>query len=795
MRRSRVASALLGLVLFTLSVSPLSGAPVALARGGAPAAPQPLVELQRIEFETAYAGRIVSDSLAFSSDGRIVYATSHGDLFVVSAADGSVLDTLTLLEPGGQDPWGFRVAMGGTQADPLLVAWNDSPAALLAFSLADPAHPTLVSELSPGSDLSRVVPIPGTTTAVVLGKNARVVDLLGGAVLHVFAARTSSTIWGRAIVGGAAGRPVLALPERGYSSGSYYSFVDVYDVSDPAQPAIITGWEGSPSRLAFDGRGEIVVSCGYPCEVRSALDGSVLSSFPSPAGLGDLVLAEGGGARAVVMADHAAVQIVDLADPAAPGEARTVEAGLHPQYWNGWHGLLSASGTAPLVAVSLYSEGAVLVLDVRTGDVVSRWDAGGPRPAMVLIGDGPAGARTAAVVSMRISGEEVFARGGVSELDLLDLGSPATPALAGRVLRPTPRDIHAFGVLDRGLAVAADPNTNSLALFALEDGRVLDVTGFFEPFQESADGALLFSRGRTVLAVEGWSWEVFDVRRGRLVSRARGSLAYTSELAHHGGVLPDGTAVVLTTKRLLTILPDGRRGELPLEAPGPTTETYWLELEVSPSGDSVLISPGVLVSLADPAHPVIAWRASRWMMNAAFVDGGRSILATFDSTGGSFRTGLFDARTGQPRGPSSDPIEMVFYHGMGTAFGEGPQSRVVLWRWTWSGWKTVLLDVSGSTPVVAAVLPEFFCFPDYLPRAGGGWYEFRGGRSSEILVSLGDEAQTSVWQLAGRWWHSPRTVRPGVIAAVEERQRGLAISVWGDPSTVRPVATVRGVRR
>ena len=804
MRAFLVTCATLG--LFLSGSAEAITRPVALAPSPPPPAPDRLVELARIELAPPYAATPTSTpSLAFSPGAEVVYATSRSHLFVVSAADGTALDVRELAAPGQQPSSGFGLALADAPGAPLLAAWNAQPPTLQVLSLEDPAHPVARHDLAWGERIVDVLPLPGSAVVAVLTKDLRLIDLAGGAHLSILPPAGLSPSWGPMAVGGSSGRPLLAVKQQAYVAGVRRSFLIVYDVTDPAAPALLAQWEpsASPYLLAIDARGEIVTSCAQfgPCEIRSTEGGALLSVVSTPGAVRDVALAEGGGGRVLAVSGPSSVQLVDLAEPASPGAPTVVEAGMTLPYLYGLSEHLAPSSTEPLLAVAAVGEGSVLVVDVRTGAVISRWDAGGPRPVAARLGEGPGGRRTAAIVSLRMAGDEVFVIGGASQLDLLDLGNPAAPVVAGRLVRTNPLSIERFATLDRGLAVAADPGTNALVLLQLDDGAVLHATGFFQRFGRVDEAETLFARGRTVLAISPSEWEVFDVSRGQLVSRTRGTTAFREEV-FRGGLLPDGTAVVLTSSRLLTELPDGRQGSLDL----PPLPAVAVELALSPSGRRALVSrlsfwPGeagaTLVSLDDPAAPTVVWDGLPEVASATFLEDEDRIFATFGLFGGWFTAGLFDAATGEPLGPPSEQIDVFYYHGLGTSFGAAGAARAVLWRWTWLGWETLLLDVGGTTPHVIEVLPEFVAGPAYLARSGGGWYEFHNDPwegPSEILVGLPDGAQTRAWELPDRrTWHSPRAVHPGVLAAVEQiAGRGVAISVWADPSAVRARPVVRG---
>ncbi len=771
-----------------------------------PAAPElpPLVEVHRTHFDEPFAQQqSFRPQLAVSPSAPVAYALSRSYLFVVDSSEAKVLEVLDLddLFHDPYDNWGLVLSIeGGTER---LVLWNWDSDALWVFSLADPAHPVLERSVRGVQDPRFVGVLPGRAAALVVGETAILVNLVTGE-RFVFPPPAGHLMgfWGGA-VGGNPERPVVVLGSFVSSYPQWRTFLSAFSAEDPASPVLLWDVEltSQQAGLLVDRSGQVVVVGSYAqgglrgFDVRDLSNGAVLSSFETPARGNRVVLAEGGGERVLAVADDAGVDLVDLAEPSSPEVRGRVEARLSGASDRS----LSPSSTEPLLFVGATGDGEVLSVDIRSASIVGRWPAGDPAPVALALGEGAGGRRDAVVLSQRVLGERVLVRGGLSELDFVDFSIAASPQLRGRFARVLPDEVDGFVTVGGAYGVAADVGTNTLVLFRLVDGEVLDVTGFFsrpDPWGNwySHYEGVLRAAGSTVLAVLNDRYEVFDVFRQRLVSRAQDRFQ-GSQFVTDGAVRRDGTAVVLICGELRTHLPDGRTGRLALPF------SCGRDLSLSPGGDLALVgfpsydwdeSNAAVVDLSDPAEPKVLWQGLPGYASGIFLEDGERLFVTTNYYGSSFDSALLDARTGAPLGEPAEGVEKYAYHDVAATYGRGEDARVVVWKWTFRGWKTVLFDAGTGTPRVLAILPEFFAIPDYLARDGGGWYEFQGNPwtgPSTILVSDASGAQTEGFR-ADRfvWWHASRSLRRGFFAALEEEVGYEApdIVTWRDTALNRP---------
>ncbi len=786
-----------------------------------PAAPDdsPLIEVGRIRFDPPFSVlqpyqhdplseyEVVDTALAVLDSAPVAFALSQSNLFVVDTTDGTVTEVVDLngLFPASPElrPQ-FNLTLAGSGSTAHLVVWNRAwGGGVWSFSLADPRHPVLAWSYDGERDDS-IIPLPGGDTLLTVGNPGAVVvsadtgDALG---------QLGRYDWSPAAVGGSPARPIVAIPDV-VESRLGYSF---YDVADPGNPIpLSTGIPAHRStRVLIDRTGEVAVFFDlaepeHPglVDIRSVSTGEVIAGIDVGSTPHDAVLAEGGGQRVLALWAGSGLDLYDLSSPATPVLRARFDV-AEPDYrrssnfFFGASLILATSSTDPLL-FAITRDRSLLAIDTARGTVTSRYACELP-PVAIAIGEGAGGRRDAAVVAARIDYGRVLARGGTSDLRTLDLSDPSNPRQSAVMLRNQPRRISGFAVIDGRRAVAMDSEANSLALFDLRDGTVIDVSGldgWFPLGQFFSGSGRLEAGGGTVLSLppNGHYYEVFGLSGDRLVPRL--ARDFDMDEPQGAAVRPDGTAVVVTVLALETVLPDDRTARVPLAGFGQS-------LRLSRSGRLALAAmptlgayPGAQVfDLTDPAAPVSLWSGYPFFVDGAFLDHDRLFAVDCQGYYHTLQTQLLDGRTGVPIGPTGDPISTGFSWALDNMleWGEGPDSRVVLWTPTEDGGgrKTDLFDVGGDRPVLLAESPEFGGVPEYLARDGGGWYEIRNPYWSDISALLiGDQAgsQHVAWSegIEQIQYTIPRSLRRGFLAVVRQGGTDDEILILRDPELNRP---------
>lgn len=794
-------------------------AAVALSGVSPSGSTQPLNEVSRTVFETPYSPPLYyAGHMAVSSRAPIGYAVSHEDVFVVGTSDGAVDDVLDLRP----FPWtgyggAYDVVLCEEGGAARLVAWRANAPLLVVFDATNPAHPTLERTIALPRPPIDVSAIPGSQRVLVRAGKPFVVDLDLGAFLYDFEPKSGSfpfVTFGATAVGGTASRALVAIADTNFVAQT--GAVAVYEASQPyaTPPLVVLDTPGYVDRILLDRDGRYLLTerrtsfdpVATTFRVVSLPGGEVLADITPAGGGWSATLVQSAGASVLATLDPAGVDLIDLADPASPRVIGRVEAPIDwlPFTFSGGD-LLVASPSAPYVFAVDRGDRQVLSIDATTARIAGRLDVAPAPPGCLAIGESPGGTRSILVSAIRLLDASATIPGGTAELRTVDASDPAMLRATGRILRNQPRFIDDLAVVDGSLGVALDYASNAIALVRLKDGKVLDVSGFTAPTGDGNDTygqAKLFARGPWVLAWGEGGYDEFLVRHDRLEHVAGDHDPYaqifSARLSPDGVVVMD-RGVYPDRWEIETRAPDGGVGHLEM-----ASHPHHTNLALAPDGESALFGspydwdePGHArdIDLTDPLHPAWGWVALPSFWSAAYTPDSRRLFVTFVGDNDySFRTGLFDPKSGAALGPIGDPVDKFFYEDIGVLLGNRGAGRAVLWEWTWQGWKTLLFDTSGATPRLMKDLPEYYVAPEFAPRDDQGWYEVHpGGDVSTILVSDADGNQTVAAVHDGFWDRSPRELRRGFLATANGWYTGgAAISLWRDVALNRPPVAAAG---
>lgn len=731
-------------------------------------------------------------SMAAHPGARLAYAWSNPNLFIIDTATGELVATRGLSDVfgGGFAYSGTIEVVQGPETAWLVFGRVSQHDRIEVFSLDDPRDPIPHASIPvPSSSRSMMLP-GGRSIAVIDYRSAFVTDLDTGSRTGEFqkAYGPYSNFGYASAAGGPPEEATIALVETNYIYGAPPAALTIHSVTPDNPPSLraAVALERAPDQVLVDRGGTIVVlgygNTGAPgsahFEVRDAQTGDLLSQVPAADRWRIATLAEGGGRRVLAVAAVEGVALTDLADPASPAVIGLVETRMGFDY-NGivYAESLVPSATAPLLLVASPGEKAVLAVDIRDGSIAGRASTAGLPPLAIAVGE-IGGSRDAVALAFRREFQKILALGGLQELQVLHLADPASPSLVARLARSEPRQVDAFVGLGPDHVVAVDSRTDSYALVDLRNGAVAQLTGPPVPLGAGSSidpGEWLRSAGAFVLAVGSGTWQQWRLVDDRLAPVATGPDPYYYQY-FSGDLHASGRAVLLGYGPEGTFLevhdPDGRAGTLPLDL------TEWDTVTISPTGRLALVvvrgfdpDTGLVraIDLADLEHPKVAWAGEPDVATAEFSPSGSTILVTEGYFSGSFAVRRIDARTGAPIGGASAQIDKFYYHGIGTSFGTGASRRAVFWKWSYIGFETVLVDAGASTPTLLRTYPELVeGFPEYAPRATGGWYEIARNPwndFADFLIADASGAQHHVLR-DPRDHVFPRSLARGLFATV-----------------------------
>ncbi|HZN56346.1 MAG TPA: PKD domain-containing protein [Candidatus Polarisedimenticolaceae bacterium] len=789
----------------------------ALLLASALAAPSPpLVEVRKIPFETPYVPYLSEHYAAniahpppivVSSRAPVAYALSHDSLFVLRTTDGAVLDIVDVgaLAANHVD---LRLEILEEGATPRLLFWAPNQKSLTTYSIADPDHPAFERRFDMSRGLRDVRPVLDGRSVVILDDSAlaRLLDLDLGDFVFTFPTLAPYPYGAsqKVAVGGRPQRPLIGIYDT-YLSLHRLTF---YEMGPEGVAAVGFFNPGSISSIMLDTAGAFFVlgfqngvdpktqDARFEYQVRSFPWGDLASSIET-AGRGPVaVLAEGGGGRALVTLDRAGVDVVDLSDPTAPAVVGRVEAGIgRPGLLLYSTATLAASRTAPIVFAGAAGNASVLTIDVGTALILSQAAVGPAIPVAVRAREG-AGARELIVLGARALYPDFVVPGGTAELTFFDASSPTYPSKTGHLLRNQPRTVDATATLDGRFVLAFDDDANSLALVRAADGRVLDVTGHFEPWGHSWNyrKPQLKTGGRFVLLMDNDSWTEFELEGDRLRTVQTGRFFWEMGA---GAVRADGAVVVEGFDPWFSPVLESHPIDGP---PGQCYVQYTAYVDFSGDGMLAAVTGDFggwldLVDVADASSPRVLWSSHSNVHGAGFTQGGSSIF-TIDNHGGFIFYGeIYEARSGAIKGVSA-PVDYYYGNGLGTISESTGVSRAVVWKSFFpGGYATLVFDTGSPTPQLLATGPKYFGAPDFAPRPGGGWYETH--RENVIVIGEPDGGQTWHTLADTSYQDKPRALRQGffttVVSETDERLRN--ITLWRDTALNRPPEARAGADR
>jgi len=425
--------------------------------------------------------------------------------------------------------------------------------------------------------------------------------------------------------------------------------------------------------------------------------------------------------------------------------------------------------------VSSGHAGTLEVLDTRTAEVVAELSLDGPHPSR-LVSKGS----IAVVLAARRINEDVYVAGGNLELDVIQLDNPLLPRLAGRWSRIAPFRYTEMQPLSLGRSrflVLGDPEVNSILLLRLPQASVLQALGlphgmgFGTPFGKGMATAGPF------LAVAGHEhYALFRLSRNRLALVAEPALE-TGERVLGLVVRSDGLVAVSTSRAVVVRGTDGRETRLVRGR-----EVSWAEMTLVRGGSQALdvvrddVGPGgiTLFDLDNVSGPRVLWNGWGDAIHASPSADGTRLLVVLDYP---VRLQLVDLGTGIAVSDPSGGLPVSYYPEVALAFGAEAGARALVQGDAHDGFHTLLMDVSGTVPVL---LSTGEAWPDRsmcLPRASGaGWVEFRppffgGGHDGSVRLMDADGTVADVtppfpWYGG---WHATTPLGHGTYAATEWR--------------------------
>src|SRR5436309_721288 len=405
---------------------------------------------------------------AFEGEAAAVVVTSESGLLTFDLRTGSLLHEETVGQTPGTGKNPLEVSLGGHGSRRRLVisyprqtSYNTP---MRIYDASDPRRLVLLASAE-NCGSGAVVEAAGRAAFGYGDFCGHLFDLDSGATLQPFERGIYRAAWG----GGEGLAPVLAyVSQRSYKDPHVLS---TWKVLDPAAPEAMASvvLPGYVEQLFVDMNGTfLVLTMADGFQVRNARTGELLSevrdlSFPR-----HLVLAEGGGGKVVAVAYPGAVDLFDVKDPQAPERIGQVSLNLYNESLNGPYlntrQQMVPARERPWLVLAVPDPPELVVVDIRDGSILGRWEAGPAQPAAVTLDEGAPGGPIAGLLSMRAIYDEVLVPGGTAHLDALSLALAERPEHLSRYERVTPQQIVQSAVFDGHLVASVDLAHNAIVV-------------------------------------------------------------------------------------------------------------------------------------------------------------------------------------------------------------------------------------------------------------------------------------------------------------------------------------------
>ncbi|MBD3869036.1 MAG: hypothetical protein IFK94_13010 [Acidobacteria bacterium] len=749
-----------------------------------PAVDEPGVGLQEV-FRRSFQPPVgvTGGFKAIPSTPYIMAFSEEGHLFTVNPTEATVLNQASYSR------YGFGEALGGDSHRRRLLLpghsgrWSPEPTRIL-----DVTDPLNFREIPTDAQCGTgAVILPGAELGLTFGdyRKTCLIDLDTGDVRHTFQ-------W---TVEGAYGVLRNSEPAVFLEGTSSYALYGVMNPDDPTRWYSMT----TPpySNLAIDREHRFTVVASYSeVQIRDLPTGAILSVIgpPHTTHMAELIQGQGRQILALALSGQETIELYDIADLSAPRWIRSLDVG--PIGLTSMRGdSMDAHDELPYLAIATKNLGGVVVFDVEKGTeilrhVVEGTDARGLEWSETESGD-PAIVYAGEFRLDRWNGYRP--EGGLKVMDALLVGGSGANAQPKRLLQVVPEVIQAVLPLQGRWMVAVDLGSNAILLLDGSTGEVLDAIGYDHDAPSSRSGLIAAAAGNSFAVGSGRGFNIFDKIGNKL--RRRISRVYASSeegYFHDFEVLPDGTVVVLASHRLLTFTPDGLSGQLDLDG-------WYGRMSWNSALDRVVLSSGSvwsdsdqhaqMVDLSNPLVPRRLWTTGEDIAFADFVRDHDAVALTVGTGWWGFSPQLVDSASGEPLGEPGKRTPAFFYYGPAAAFGREDEAGLLYWRWTWSGWKSVLYDVSMDIPQVFQESEEYFDPPRYALRSDGrSAYEFRESfedENSRVVLSLpggGFQEYGTIYAT------QPSSLRHGFLAGsgVQTIEKRRDLVILRDPAMNRP---------